>query len=93
MATRGRGVAKEIGCVQFSPPAYQWRTWRSTAASPSTQSKPAPPIKVGTTSARKGLEFEQVLIPDIRREQTITQPPADNSEVGPARAPSPPTHW
>lgn len=37
-------------------------------------------IKVGTIKRAKGLEFKQVLIPDIRREHTITEPPADDTD-------------
>ena len=37
---------------------------------------PIDAIKVGTIKRAKGLEFKQVLIPDMRREQT-TQPPTD----------------
>ncbi len=39
---------------------------------------PIEAVKVGTIKRAKGLEFKQVLIPDIRREHTITDPPADD---------------
>ncbi|MCA0295215.1 MAG: UvrD-helicase domain-containing protein [Actinobacteria bacterium] len=41
---------------------------------------PIDAIKVGTIKRAKGLEFKQVLIPDIRREHTITEPPTDDTE-------------
>jgi superfamily I DNA/RNA helicase len=41
---------------------------------------PIDAIKVGTIKRAKGLEFKQVLIPDIRREHTITQPPTEDTE-------------
>ena len=41
---------------------------------------PIDAIKVGTIKRAKGLEFKQVLIPDIRREHTITQPPTDDTD-------------
>lgn len=41
---------------------------------------PIDAIKVGTIKRAKGLEFKQVLIPDIRREHTITEPPADDTD-------------
>lgn len=39
---------------------------------------PVDAVKVGTIKRAKGLEFKQVLIPDIRREHTITEPPPDD---------------
>lgn len=41
---------------------------------------PIQAIKVGTIKRAKGLEFKQVLIPDIRREHTIMEPPTDDTE-------------
>jgi len=41
---------------------------------------PIDAIKVGTIKRAKGLEFKQVLIPDIRREHTITEPPTDDTD-------------
>ncbi|HMS36401.1 MAG TPA: AAA family ATPase [Arachnia sp.] len=41
---------------------------------------PLEAIKVGTIKRAKGLEFKQVLIPDIRREHTLTQPPTEDTE-------------
>lgn len=41
---------------------------------------PVQAIKVGTIKRAKGLEFKQVLIPDLRREHTITQPPNDDTD-------------
>jgi len=41
---------------------------------------PIDAIKVGTIKRAKGLEFKQVLIPDIRREHTLTQPPVEDTE-------------
>ena len=41
---------------------------------------PIDAIKVGTIKRAKGLEFKQVLIPDIRREHTVTQPPTEDTE-------------
>ena len=41
---------------------------------------PIEAVKVGTIKRAKGLEFKQVLIPDIRREHTVTQPPIDETE-------------
>lgn len=41
---------------------------------------PLDAVKVGTIKRAKGLEFKQVLIPDIRREHTMTQPPSDDTE-------------
>lgn len=41
---------------------------------------PIDAIKIGTIKRAKGLEFKQVLIPDIRREHTITEPPMDDTE-------------
>lgn len=40
---------------------------------------PIEAVKVGTIKRAKGLEFKQVLIPDIRREHTVTAPPADDA--------------
>ncbi|MBB1512593.1 UvrD-helicase domain-containing protein [Tessaracoccus sp. MC1627] len=40
---------------------------------------PVDAVKVGTIKRAKGLEFKQVLIPDIRNEHTITEPPADDT--------------
>lgn len=37
-------------------------------------------VKVGTIKRAKGLEFKQVLIPDIRQGQTSMRPPAEESE-------------
>jgi len=42
--------------------------------------KPVDAVKVGTIKRAKGLEFKQVLIPDIRQNQTSMQPPAAESE-------------
>ncbi|MBO1031394.1 UvrD-helicase domain-containing protein [Tessaracoccus sp. SD287] len=41
--------------------------------------KPVDAVKVGTIKRAKGLEFKQVLIPDIRQNQTSMQPPAAES--------------
>ena len=41
---------------------------------------PLDAVKVGTIKRAKGLEFKQVLIPDIRREHTITEPPTDETD-------------
>ncbi len=41
---------------------------------------PIEAIKVGTIKRAKGLEFKQVLIPDIRREHTLTEPPTEDTE-------------
>ncbi|MFZ0530949.1 MAG: UvrD-helicase domain-containing protein [Propionicimonas sp.] len=41
---------------------------------------PIEAVKVGTIKRAKGLEFKQVLIPDIPREHTITQPPTEETE-------------
>ncbi len=40
---------------------------------------PVDAVKVGTIKRAKGLEFKQVLIPDIRSEHTVTEPPADDT--------------
>ena len=40
---------------------------------------PVDAVKVGTIKRAKGLEFKQVLIPDIRRDQTSTEPPPDEA--------------
>lgn len=37
-------------------------------------------VKVGTIKRAKGLEFKQVLIPDLRREDALSQPPSNDSE-------------
>lgn len=37
-------------------------------------------IKVGTIKRAKGLEFKQVLIPDVSAEQTTSTPPTDDAE-------------
>jgi superfamily I DNA/RNA helicase len=41
---------------------------------------PIDALKVGTIKRAKGLEFKQVLIPDIRREHTVTEPPTEAAE-------------
>ncbi|QGF23466.1 nuclease-related domain-containing DEAD/DEAH box helicase [Raineyella fluvialis] len=41
---------------------------------------PVDAVKVGTIKRAKGLEFKQVLIPDIRQHQTSGQPPADDAD-------------
>lgn len=41
---------------------------------------PLEAIKVGTIKRAKGLEFKQVLIPDIRPEHTLTEPPVEDTE-------------
>jgi hypothetical protein len=41
---------------------------------------PVEAVKVGTIKRAKGLEFKQVLIPDVRREHTVAQPPTDPAE-------------
>ncbi len=42
--------------------------------------RPIDAIKVGTIKRAKGLEFKQVLIPDIRPEHTSIQPPTDDTD-------------
>lgn len=37
-------------------------------------------VKVGTIKRAKGLEFKQVLIPDIRPQHTVTEPPIEDTE-------------
>lgn len=41
---------------------------------------PVNAVKVGTIKRAKGLEFKQVLIPDLGRAQTALQPPASDTE-------------
>jgi len=41
---------------------------------------PVDAVKVGTIKRAKGLEFKQVLIPDVPRAQTVGIPPADEAE-------------
>lgn len=41
---------------------------------------PIDAIKVGTIKRAKGLEFKQVLIPDVPRAQTVGVPPSDEAE-------------
>ena len=41
---------------------------------------PVDAVKVGTIKRAKGLEFKQVLIPDLRRDQTTLNPPAGETE-------------
>ena len=41
---------------------------------------PVAAVKVGTIKRAKGLEFKQVLIPDIRRDQTALEPPPSDTE-------------
>lgn len=56
-----------------------WPRSRSTAAG-FTEAMPIDAIRVGTIKRVKGLEFKQALIPDIRREHTLTRPPAQDTE-------------
>lgn len=41
---------------------------------------PVDAVKVGTIKRAKGLEFKQVLIPDLRRDQTTLEPPTSDTE-------------
>ena len=93
MANRVRSVMKDIG-TRFGDVAVLCITRRSamdaTAALRAAgfpvmnleeySGVPIDAIKVGTIKRAKGLEFKQVLIPDVRPEHTVTQPPTEDTE-------------
>lgn len=93
MLARITEVTKEVG-TGLGDVAVLCLTQRSAQLARSVLSKAGIPVmelekytgkttdavKVGTIKRAKGLEFKQVLIPDIRQNQTSMRPPAAESE-------------
>ena len=78
------GAALVLGSALVTAPSAEAATLQRTVCGTSQVNVRAKATtasaKVGTIKRAKGLEFKQVLIPDIRREHTITQPPTDETD-------------